>query len=47
MLQKPRMLQLRGGKGEVVLKYYEPLPTKEMRHHGCLEKAASHGFPEG
>jgi hypothetical protein len=39
MLQKPRMPQIRGGKGEAVLRYCEPLPTKEMRHHTA--------FPEG
>jgi hypothetical protein len=39
MLQKPRMLQIRDGKGEAVQTYCKPLPTKEMRHHTA--------FPEG
>jgi hypothetical protein len=38
MLQKPRMLQIRGGKGEGVLRYCEPLPTKEMWHHTAFPK---------
>jgi hypothetical protein len=30
-LQKPRMLQICGVKGEAVVTYREPLTTKEMR----------------
>ena len=33
MLQKSRMLQILGVKGEAVVTYREPLTTKEMRHH--------------
>jgi hypothetical protein len=32
------MPQIRGGKGEAVLRYCEPLPTKEMRHHTAFPK---------
>ncbi len=40
MLQKPRMLQIRDGKGEVVLRYFEPLPIppKAGRHHTAFPK---------
>jgi len=31
-LQKLRMLQIRGVKGEAVVNYREPLTTKEMRY---------------
>ena len=33
MLQKSRMLQIQGVKGEAVVGYCEPLKTQEMRHH--------------
>ena len=36
--RKLRMFHIRGIQGEVVIVYYEPLITKEMRHIG---------FPEG
>jgi hypothetical protein len=38
MLQKPRMPQIRGGKGETVLKVLQTLANKG--------DAVSHGFPE-
>jgi hypothetical protein len=38
MLQKPRMPQIRGVEGEVVLGYCEPSTTKEMRHHTAFPK---------
>jgi hypothetical protein len=37
------MRQIRGGKGEAVLRYCEPLPTKEMRHHTTFPKGKKHG----
>jgi hypothetical protein len=43
MLQKSRMLQIRDGKGEAVLRYCEPLPTKEMRHQTTFPKGKKHG----
>jgi hypothetical protein len=33
MLQKSRVVQIQGVKGEAVLDYREPLTTKEMRCH--------------
>jgi hypothetical protein len=38
MLQKPRMPQIQGVKGEAVLRYAEPLRTQEMRHHTAFPK---------
>jgi hypothetical protein len=38
ILQKPRIPQIGGGKGEAVLTYREPLPTKEMRYHTAFPK---------
>jgi len=38
MLQKTRMPQIRGGKGEAVLTYCELLPTKEIRYHTAFPK---------
>ncbi|MBW1717299.1 MAG: hypothetical protein JRJ77_16005 [Deltaproteobacteria bacterium] len=32
-LQKPRMLQIQGVKGEAVVNYAEPLTTQEMQYH--------------
>jgi len=32
-LQKPRVLQMQGGKGEAVVVYADPLTTQEMRYH--------------
>jgi len=32
------MPQIQGGKGEAVLKYCEPLLTKEMRYHTAFPK---------
>jgi hypothetical protein len=39
MLQKSRMLQIRDGKDEALLRYCKPLPTKEIQHYTT--------FPEG
>jgi hypothetical protein len=41
------MSQIRGGKGEAVLRYCEPLPTKEMRYLTAFPKGKKHGrfFP--
>jgi len=48
MLQKSRVLQIRGVKGEAVVLYCEPLTTKEMRYprlsHRVNNMAAFHGF---
>jgi hypothetical protein len=38
MLQKPRMPQIPGVKGEAVLKYCETLRTQEIRHHTAFPK---------
>jgi len=38
MLQKPRMPQIQGVKGEAVLRYCEPLRTQEMRHHTAFPR---------
>ncbi len=43
MMQKPRMPQIRGGKGEAVLMYCEPWPTKEMRYHTAFPKGKKWG----
>jgi hypothetical protein len=43
MLQKSRMLQIRDGKGEAVLRYCEPLPTKEMQHHTAFPASSPEG----
>jgi hypothetical protein len=45
MLQKLRMPQIRGGKGEAVLRYCEPLPILPMagRHHTTFPKGKKHG----
>jgi hypothetical protein len=43
MLQKPRIPQIRGGKGEAVLGYCEPLTTKEMQHHTAFPKGKKQG----
>jgi hypothetical protein len=43
MLQKPRMLQIQGVKGEAVLRYCEPLRTQEMRHHTAFPKGKKQG----
>ena len=32
-LQKSRMLQIQGAKGEAIVSYCEPLATQEMRYH--------------
>jgi hypothetical protein len=47
MLQKSRMLQIRDGKGEAVLRYCEPLPTKEMQHHTAFPASSPEGFQAG
>jgi hypothetical protein len=40
------MPHIRGGKGEAVLRYCEPVPTKEMGHHTAFPKGKKHGqFP--
>jgi hypothetical protein len=38
MLQKPRMPQIQGVKGEAVLRYAGPLRTQEMRYHTDFPK---------
>jgi len=43
MLQKPRMPQIQGVKGEAVLRYCEPLRTQEMRHHTAFPKGKKQG----
>ena len=43
MLQKPRMPQIQGVKGEAVLRYAEPLRTQEMRHHTAFPKGKKQG----
>jgi hypothetical protein len=37
------MPQTRDGKGEAVLKYCEPLPTKKMGHHRAFPKGEKQG----
>jgi hypothetical protein len=37
-LNERRAGACRVGKGEVVQRYFEPLPTKEMRHHTAFPK---------
>ena len=47
-LQKSRMLQIQGGKGEAVVDYCEPLTTLEMRYHRLsrrVNNTASFQFP--
>jgi len=43
MLQKPRMPQIQGVKGEAVLRYCEPLRTQEMRHHTAFPTGKKQG----
>jgi hypothetical protein len=43
MLQKPRMPQIQGVKGEAVLRHCEPLRTQEMRHHTAFPKGKKQG----
>ena len=43
MMQKTSMPQIRDGQGEAVLRYCEPLPTKEMRHHTAFPKGKKQG----
>jgi hypothetical protein len=38
ILQKPRMLQIQGIKGEAVPGYGEPLTTQEIRHYTAFPK---------
>jgi hypothetical protein len=48
MLQKPRTLQIRDGKGEADLRYCEPLPIPPTagQHHTAFPKGKKHGqFP--
>jgi len=47
MLQKSRMLEIQGVKGEAVVSYCESLTTKEMRYHRLsrrVNNAAFSGF---
>jgi hypothetical protein len=47
MLQKSKMLQIRDGQGEAVLRYCEPLPTKEMQHQTTFPASSPEGFQAG
>jgi len=42
-LQKPRIPQIQGVKGEAVLGYCEPLTTQEMRHHTAFPTGKKQG----
>jgi hypothetical protein len=43
LLQKPRMPQIQGVKGEAVPRYCEPLRTQEMRYHTAFPKGKKQG----
>jgi hypothetical protein len=43
MMQKPRMPQIQGVKGEAALRYAEPLRIQEMRRHTAFPKGKKQG----
>jgi hypothetical protein len=44
MLQKLRMPQIQGVRGEALLRYAEPLTTQEMQHHTAFPKGKKQGL---
>jgi hypothetical protein len=44
MLQKSRMLEIQGVKGEAVVSYCESLTTKEMRYHRLSRRVNNGAF---